>query len=131
LSLLHETHEWERTIADICIATVARFIFGSCDSRLPDMQIESTEETRQNRAIPVNSERRGGDSNSRDPFEPTGFRNRRIQPLCHLSRRAVNLRKLLQPVKFNVNRMDIAFTSNIRQNILFKATDRTDEHEDD
>ena len=30
-------------------------------------------------------ERRGGDSNSRDPCGPTGFRNRRIQPLCHLS----------------------------------------------
>jgi Phage integrase family len=30
--------------------------------------------------------RRGGDSNSRDPCGPTGFRNRRIQPLCHLSR---------------------------------------------
>ena len=29
--------------------------------------------------------RRGGDSNSRDPFEPTGFRNQRVQPLCHLS----------------------------------------------
>ena len=29
--------------------------------------------------------RRGGDSNSRYPFGHTGFRNRRIQPLCHLS----------------------------------------------
>jgi site-specific DNA recombinase len=29
--------------------------------------------------------RRGGDSNSRYPFGQTGFRNRRIQPLCHLS----------------------------------------------
>src|SRR5438067_426962 len=32
-----------------------------------------------------NSKRRGGDSNSRGPCGPTGFRNRRIQPLCHLS----------------------------------------------
>jgi site-specific DNA recombinase len=31
------------------------------------------------------SKRRGGDSNSRYPFGQTGFRNRRIQPLCHLS----------------------------------------------
>src|SRR4051812_48987735 len=31
------------------------------------------------------SQRRGGDSNSRDRCRPTGFRNRRIQPLCHLS----------------------------------------------
>jgi hypothetical protein len=30
--------------------------------------------------------RREGDSNSRYPFGQTGFRNRRIQPLCHLSR---------------------------------------------
>ena len=29
--------------------------------------------------------RRGGDSNSRYPCGQTGFRNRRIQPLCHLS----------------------------------------------
>jgi hypothetical protein len=29
--------------------------------------------------------RRGGDSNSRVPCGTTGFRNRRIQPLCHLS----------------------------------------------
>ena len=31
-------------------------------------------------------ERRGGDSNSRYPFGQTGFRNRHIQPLCHLSK---------------------------------------------
>jgi hypothetical protein len=30
--------------------------------------------------------RRGGDSNSRYPCGQTGFRNRRIQPLCHLSK---------------------------------------------
>jgi hypothetical protein len=30
-------------------------------------------------------QRRGGDSNSRYPCGQTGFRNRRIQPLCHLS----------------------------------------------
>src|SRR5947209_8340617 len=37
---------------------------------------------------PQELKRRGGDSNSRGPFGPTGFRNRRIQPLCHLSERA-------------------------------------------
>ena len=34
---------------------------------------------------PDSVERRGGDSNSRYPCGQTGFRNRRIQPLCHLS----------------------------------------------
>ena len=36
LSSPRETHEWKRMIADISIATVARFIFGSGDSRLRD-----------------------------------------------------------------------------------------------
>jgi site-specific DNA recombinase len=49
----------------------------------------------------VDSMRRGGDSNSRYPFGQTGFRNRRIQPLCHLSRRAVNLRRHRWAVKYN------------------------------
>jgi site-specific DNA recombinase len=34
---------------------------------------------------PHQQQRRGGDSNSRYPCGQTGFRNRRIQPLCHLS----------------------------------------------
>src|SRR5258706_12420885 len=39
-----------------------------------------------NPARTTKTKRRGGDSNSRDPRGPTGFRDRRIQPLCHLSR---------------------------------------------
>ena len=45
--------------------------------------------SRKTRAVPAVqsclAKRRGGDSNSRYPFGQTGFRNRRIQPLCHLS----------------------------------------------
>ena len=36
-------------------------------------------------SISASFERRGGDSNSRYPCGQTGFRKRRIQPLCHLS----------------------------------------------
>jgi hypothetical protein len=35
----------------------------------------------------MNFKRRGGDSNSRYPCGQTGFRNRRVQPLRHLSRK--------------------------------------------
>ena len=47
---------------------------------------ESDEKARKTADFSGSAERRGGDSNSREPFDPTGFRNRRIQPLCHLSR---------------------------------------------
>ncbi len=38
--------------------------------------------------------RRGGDSNPRSGKPDTGFRDQRIQPLCHLSERGVSLSAL-------------------------------------
>jgi hypothetical protein len=43
----------------------------------------------------------------------------------------VNLRTPPQTVKFGDSGRDIAFAPHIQQNTVFKATDRTDEHEDD
>jgi hypothetical protein len=48
--------------------------------------ITQTSSQLQTPRLQQNSKRRGGDSNSRYPFGQTGFRNRRIQPLCHLSK---------------------------------------------
>ena len=33
----------------------------------------------------TSEKRRGRDSNPREPFDPNGFQNRRLQPLGHLS----------------------------------------------